>query len=56
VDCLADNPPNKMVLHQGKQQCDGHTQHVMGNGWKGVNINDGDCTAKDPHLLKVFYF
>ncbi|PNF34779.1 UTP--glucose-1-phosphate uridylyltransferase [Cryptotermes secundus] len=42
-----------MVLHQQKHECHEHTQHVVGNGWKGVNILDKNYTAKDPHLLKV---
>jgi hypothetical protein len=42
-----------MVLHQQTHEPHERTQHVVGNGWKGVNILDKNYTAKDPHLLKV---
>jgi hypothetical protein len=45
-----------MVLHQQEHEPNERTQDVVGNGWKGVNVLDKDCTVKDPHLLKVLLF
>jgi hypothetical protein len=45
-----------MVLHEQKHESHERSQHVVRNGWKGVNILDENYPAKDPHILKVLLF